>query len=412
MSVTTDFGYYRGELLIVGKENGALEIYKEDFKLIYRCKNIPEGMAILRNDTNMETSRLEAQKSISDVTGNIDTPSIPFTVDRAEEHTRVQELLLANVNGKPMLLVHLSNEDTLLYEGYYYCRSSPGREELSLRFKRMEMGNELVQLGESKEKSCVGRRFHLCKDKDGNNCVLIISVSRLYWLFSSHKKVFLHKGREKGQIRSAAQFSTSDLQNAYLLCEDSTLKICKLQSKVAYYYPFPFQQIKLASVPTKLALFAPSENEKYIIAAMKGWTPISFDISTVPQTQTQTQQVGIAISVLGEQFKYSIIAIDPKNPYQPMSEVKADKGEIINTIAVVPLKINDYTRQYLLAGISKIPSEASESPTTGRLILYSVVQVMTFSWKSGYCGLWFKSTCCRRRQFSPFSRCAATLQSA
>jgi len=373
MSISTNIGYYRGELLIVGKKNGVIEIYREDFKLIYRSKNIVDGMAILRNDLHKEVNKLEAQKSISDVTGNIESSCISFSTEKNEQKITIKETLLVNINSKVIFLIHLSSEDILLYEGYYYDRDSPNREDLPLRFKRMKIGNELVQLTETTHKSIKCRRFNLFKDKLGNLCVFIIMISQVFWLFiGRNKKAFLHKGIEKGQVQSASLFSTKTLPSAYLICEDNLLKICELSSFLNYQYQYPFQRKRLDTVPTKLAQYISSKdsNDKYIIAVTKQCLPITFDISTVPQTYTQ--EVSICISVLGEQYKYSIIALSVNNPKQIVPEINVDKGEIINTIAVIPLSSNNCIKQYLFVGISRIPLEASESATTGRLVLYSV----------------------------------------
>jgi hypothetical protein len=149
------------------------------------------------------------------------------------------------------------------------------------------------------------------------------------------------------------------------------LRVYELNTSVNYHYQYPFERKRLGVVPTKLALYVSSKDfHQYIIAVTKQSLPISFDISTVPQTYTQ--EVSICISVLGEQYKYSIIALSLTNPNQTATEISADKGEVINTIAVIPLKSGAYVKQYLFAGISKIPTEASESPTTGRVVLYNV----------------------------------------
>eukprot|EP01022_Parablepharisma_sp_SALTPOND_P021836 TRINITY_DN4369_c0_g1_i1.p1 TRINITY_DN4369_c0_g1~~TRINITY_DN4369_c0_g1_i1.p1 ORF type:complete len:547 (+),score=54.53 TRINITY_DN4369_c0_g1_i1:2381-4021(+) len=329
-------------------------------------------MAILRNDLYTETTRVDAQRAILDVTGPIDTSYIPLSTEVNEPEIYVKEMLLANINEKIILLLYLSNEDMLLYEGYQYEVDSKRKEDLPLRFKRMVQGNELVQLKEvpEKDKALIGKRFNILKDNYGGNCVLIIGVMENYWLFVGQRRVFLHKGYETKQIRSAAMFNTPQTQNAYLLCEEDVLKICKLQPNVIYQYQIPFQRRTLSSVPTKILFYATPSDDEYIVAVLKEWSPVSFQVSAIPQTLKQ--QGGLLLTVLGEKFRYSIVVINIKDAQQIKSEVKAEEGEIINTISILPLKITEGTAQYLMAGMSKISAESIEAPTTGRLVLYRV----------------------------------------
>ncbi len=93
------------ETLTVCRRNGTLEIYRDNFDTIYRCNNIHEGAPILRNELYVEATKMEVHRSFLDVTSPIDTTAIPLAVEVKEGGLTVKETLLANVNGKVLLLV-------------------------------------------------------------------------------------------------------------------------------------------------------------------------------------------------------------------------------------------------------------------------------------------------------------------
>lgn len=93
------------EWLIVSRIKGIVEIYGEKFGLIFRCKNLHEGVAIIRNDLSNELSKEDLQMSMTDVTSNIDTSYIPIASETQDVDVTIKETFLANIQGKILFLV-------------------------------------------------------------------------------------------------------------------------------------------------------------------------------------------------------------------------------------------------------------------------------------------------------------------
>lgn len=359
-----------GELLTLTRQKGELEVYKENFEIIYRIKNLTEGMAILRNDLYTETPQADIQKSITDVTGPIDTAYITLSDGNLEQNLNIRETMLININEKIILLVSLSNEDILLYEGYFCDSDNKRKEDLPLRFKRLEIGNELIQLKESTTKDFIGKRFNLLKDNQNSDCLYLISQNTVFWIFVNQGKMFLHKGNEQKQVRAINLFNTPLTKNAFLQCEDNILKIGRLPKNVNFYSESPFTRKEYNIVPNKLIYYNNKiQDDECLLVGFKEWTPITFSVYSLP-SQFATQG-SVLLNVFGEKYKHSLCTVRLKD-YSIIHEVKYEESEILNGLNLVTMKISDGMGLYLMAGISKISSEGIEAPVTGRLILYKV----------------------------------------
>ena len=93
------------ECLVVCRRSGRLELFNETFERIFTCRNVHEGMAIMRNDAYLEQTREELHRPAMDVTSPIDTSYIPLSAETRDQQLTIAETLLADVNGKTLLLV-------------------------------------------------------------------------------------------------------------------------------------------------------------------------------------------------------------------------------------------------------------------------------------------------------------------
>ncbi len=231
----------------------------------------------------------------------------------------------------------LNNEDVIIYEGFPYDVDGRRKEDLPFRFKRLEQGNDLVQLKEAadKETLVLGRRFNLLKDNNNGDCIHILGVATTHWVIVSQGRIFVHTGTQGKQIRCAALFSTAQAQNNYLQCEEGILKISQLVHTVNYAYTLPFQRRLFPTSVTKLALMEPAkaaqeetktgavlpqgEDETYLAAVFRDWQPISFQVSSLPQALKQ--QGSTLLIVTGEKFRYSIATVRARYGFSPISYI-------------------------------------------------------------------------------------------
>lgn len=190
-----------------------------------------------------------------------------------------------------------------------------------MRFKRVEQANEMIQLGElqEKEKQLMGRRLILLKDNNNKDCLFILGAYSSYWLFVSKGKIYIHKGGQEinKQIRCASLFSTTEMANACMICEDKTLKIIKLHSDVIFGNSLPFRRRQYPGSATKIIQINEDEKsklegkeEKYYACIFREWIPVSFQVTSVPQALKQ--QLSTILNVFGEKYCYSIALIKQK----------------------------------------------------------------------------------------------------
>lgn len=373
--------------LIVGRENGNLEIYSmPDLKLTYLVNAIGNGPVILSD--SMEFVPLDSGSGgggggggVTSSSGSVGGSTQETGSNAATKHLRPTEILmigLGNHHSRPILFVRTGTE-LLVYRVYRYMKGN-----LKIRFRKYQhsmLVQSHVNNGEADEDESTATKLPSSQLRyftniSGCNGVMVCG-RRPYFVFLTIKgELRVHRLDANTTVRSFAAFNNVNCPNGFLYFDDSEdLKIAVLPSYLNYDSDWPMRKVPLRCTP-KQVCYHSARKVYCVVTKQHEMCKKYFRFNGEDKELTEENK--------GERFmfpirdQYQVVLVAPKVwEVVPDAKITLEEWECVTAFKNVSLTCEGTRsglKEYICVGTNYNYGE--DITSRGRILLYDIIAVV------------------------------------
>lgn len=350
--------------LVVGRENGNLEIYSmPDLKLTYLVNGVGNGNTVISDSMEFVPleSQLEAGGGVSDTASGA-TP----------KHLRPTEILLVglgNQHSRPLLFIRTSVE-LLVYRVFRYAKGN-----LKIRFRKYQH-NMLVHSFNSDPSDIPTSELRYFTNISGYDGVMVCG-QRPYFVFLTYKgELRTHRLDTQTTVRSFAAFNNVNCPNGFLYFDESAdLKIAVLPSYLSYDSDWPMRKVPMRCTP-KQVCYHSARKVYCVVTKQHEVCKKYFRFNGEDKELTEESK--------GERFmfplrdQYQVVLVAPKVwEVVPDAKITLEEWECVTAFKNVSLTCEGTRsglKEYICVGTNYNYGE--DITSRGRILLYDIIAVV------------------------------------